>query len=334
MEFERRLRKILRYLTLAVIFFTLWFLWPRELDSVMMAGDDQLAVPDYAMKNARYVSVRDGVREVESYAVTAAFDLIQRRMQSRDVRVDFYNEKGEVTKVTADKGTYLMDPRNFFLEGNVRAVSPDDFVLTGEEAVYRLSDRVLNSPKPVAGEQQAKNLKVWGDTAETNLNTRKVTLNGDARVHYIERKHGLTKVRGDYALLDRNEERVDFHRNVKVEQDKIVATGGESMLYYSKASDAVKYMMISSDVKILEHNGRYTRSQVAEFYAPTDTIVLSGFPSVYDGDDAVTGDKITLYRASGVVEVTGTNAAGPDSRLKEGQKRPVRSSEEDEELIP
>ena len=67
-------------------------------------------------------------------------------------------------------------------------------------------------------------------------------------------------------------------------------------LYYSPRDKGIHYMSLNGDVKITQNDGKYTRSQVAEFFAPTDTIVLTGFPAVYDGEDAVTGDKITLYR--------------------------------------
>ena len=94
---------------------------------------------------------------------------------------------------------------------------------------------------------------------------------------------------------------------------------------------------LNGDVKIAQEDGKYTRSQVAEFFSPTDTIVLTGFPSVYDGDDAVAGDKITVYRTTGVVEVTATNAAGSEPRAgyknKRGQTKPTLNKE-DEELIP
>ncbi len=50
----------------------------------------------------------------------------------------------------------------------------------------------------------------------------------------------------------------------------------------------------------------------------------------------VTGDRIVLYRATGVVEVMGTNAAAqnPD-RSRGGQKQPEPElTEEDQELVP
>ena len=107
-------------------------------------------------------------------------------------------------------------------------------------------------------------------------------------------------------------------RLINLSARALVGTGENADLYYSKVDKGVRYMSMSHDVRITQEGGRYTRSQLAEFFGPTDTIVLTGFPAVYDGDDAVTGDKITVYRATGVVEVMATNAAG--TQQQKGQK--------------
>lgn len=316
-----------------LLFLTLWFLWPRDLDGFIAGRDGRLSVPDYGMENARYVSVREGRLELESFAKDAAFDLRNRRMDARNVRMHFYNLAGEKTVVTGDRAAFHLEGRHMHLEGNVESESPDGFQLRGPEANYWMKQRLFKAPQPVEGWTKDKTLHVWGDRAESNLDDRKVFLYGDARAQYKEPRRGLTKVRGDKATLDRDSEEVKFEKNVRVDQDKLTATGQLATLLYARPARTVRYMAVSEDVKIQEAGGRYTRSQVAEFFAPTDTIVLTGFPSVYDGDDAVTGDKITLYRATGVVEVTATNAAASPNRV-ERKLRPARNMEEDKELIP
>jgi lipopolysaccharide export system protein LptA len=323
----------LRYLTQFILFLTLWFLWPRELDGFVVGKDGRISVPDYAMTNSRYVSVREGKLELESFAQEASFDLRERRMDSRDVRMNFYNKEGQKTVVTGDRAEFYLHLRKVNISGNVRSESPDGFELRGPEAQYLMVPKLFTAPKPVEGATKDQSMRVWGDRAESSLDERKIYLYENARAQYNEPKRGLTKVRGDKAMLDRENEAVKFEKNVQVEQDKIVATGQNALLYYAKPTKSVSYMSITEDVKILEKGGRYTRSQVAEFSAPTDTITLKGLPSVYDGDDAVTGDKITLYRTTGVVEVTATNAAASQNRM-DRKLRPSASSEEDKELIP
>jgi lipopolysaccharide export system protein LptA len=325
--------RLFRSLSQLLLFLTIWFLWPRELDGFVVGRDGRLAVPDYAMVNARYVSVREGRLELESLARDATFDLQSRRMDAREVRMFFYNQRGEKTLVTGERASFQLDERLVNMEGNVRSLSPDGFELRGPEARYSLNRRHFLAPRPVEGWTKDRALEVWGNRAESHLDERKLYLYGDARARYKEPRRGLTKVRGDMAVVDRESEEIRFEKNVKVDQDKIVATGQHASLLYTRPTRTVRYMSITEDVKIQEAGGRYTRSQVAEFFAPTDTITLTGFPSVYDGDDAVTGDKITLYRATGVVEVTATNAAASQNRV-ERKLRPTRNSEEDNELIP
>lgn len=327
-------RRILRFLTSLALFLTICFLWPRELDGYGLGRDGKATVPDYAMANARYVSVKEGHVEVETYAKEATFNLFTHTMEARNVVSLLYNSSDQRTIVTGDRATFRMDERELRLLDHVQTLSPDGFRMRAPEAVYQLNKRLLVAPQPVEGETLEREVLVWGDKAEAPIEENKVHLLGNARATFTERKRGLTKIRGDSAVMDRTESKVTFSKNVKVEQEKTVGTSESAGLFYSSADKGVRYMAMNTDVKIQEEKGRYTRSQVAEFFGPTDTIVLTGFPAVYDGDDAVTGDKITVYRATGVVEVMATNAAGGQQAPAPGKKGPAPLTKEDEELIP
>lgn len=327
-------RRILRFLSSFILFFTVWFLWPRDLDGYSLGRDGKATVPDYAMANARYVSVREGKVEVETHAKEASFNLFTHTMDAKNVVTFLYNSKDERSIITGDYATFLMNERELHLRENVQSLSSDGFLMRAPEAIYYLNKRLVMAPKPVEGETFEREVLVWGDRAEAPLDQQKIHLYGNARSQFTEKKRGLTKIRGDSALMERSEDKITFFQNVKVEQDQTVGTSESADLYYSSADKALRYMSMNSDVVIREEKGRYTRSQVAEFFGPTDTIVLTGFPAVYDGDDAVTGDKITVYRATGVVEVMATNAAGGQPDPAREKKGPAPLTKEDEELIP
>ena len=328
-----RKRKILRLFTSLLLFLTIWFLWPRELDGYSLGRDGKATVPDYAMANARYVSVKEGRVEVETRAKEASFNLATHTMDAKSVVALLYNAGDQRTVVTGDFATFHMNERVLEMRDNVQTLSPDGFLMRAPEASYHLQKRLIVAPKPVEGETFEREVLVWGDKAEAPIDENKVHLIGNARANFTERTRGLTKVRGDSAVMDRSESKVTFSKNVKVEQAKTVGTSETADLFYSGADKAVRYMAMNTDVQIREEKGRHTRSQVAEFFGPTDTIVLTGFPAVYDGDDAVTGDKITVYRATGVVEVMATNAAG-GQQAPSPKKGPAPLTKEDEELIP
>jgi LPS export ABC transporter protein LptC len=326
------MRAVIRLASSLIVFLTIAFLWPRELDGFTPGRDGRLAVPDYAMTNVHYVSVQEGKVELESFSRDAAYDLAKRQIDATVVTSYFYNQLQEKTEVKADRASFFLADRRVHLLDNVESTSPDGFVMKGPEAIYLLGPRTLTAPQPVAGEMKDNSMKVWGDRAESSLDERKVELIGNAISHFEEKKKGLTKIRGDRALLDREKQVVTFRDNVRVDQEKTVATSRRAELYYSPQEKSLRYMSLLENVRIEESGGRYTRSEVAEFFAPTDTIVLSNFPSVYNGDDVVTGDRITLYRGTGVVEVTATNAAGSPDRPFSGPAAPLTT--EDEELIP
>jgi LPS export ABC transporter protein LptC len=331
------LRRLAAGVTSLLLFFTIWILWPQELDGFVGGRDGKLAVPDYAMTNARYVSVREGRVEMESRAKDTTYDLAERRMLSKNVTARFFNAEGKPTLVNADEALFLQNDRKAYLTGHVRSESPDGFVLTGTKAEYSMDKRFLLAPEPVEGVAPDGAVKVWGNRAESYLDQRKLLLAGDARAEFREKKRGLTKIRGDRAELDREKSEIEFQKNVRTVQGETVATSSAATISYAAKEKNLRYMSLLDDVMIREPGGRYTRSQVAEFFAPTDTVILSGFPAVYNGDDAVTGDKITLYRTTGVVEVTQTNAAasGLTPKGKAVLPPPVRPlTKEDEELIP
>jgi LPS export ABC transporter protein LptC len=330
------IRRLLRLASGILLFLTIWFLWPRELDGYSLGRDGKSAVPDYSMTRAHYVSVKAGKLEAETFAKEAAFNITLHRMDAKNVVALLYNSADQRTIVTADFAAFLMDERELHLQDNVQALSADGFLMRGPEAVYSLNKRVLAASRPVEGETFLKEVQVWGDRAVAPIDENKVNLYGNARSLYHEPKHGPTRIRGDSAVLDRAAEKVTYFKHVKVEQEKVLGTSETADLFYSREDRGVHYMSMNGDVKIEQEGGRHTRSQVAEFFAPTDTIVLTGFPAVYDGDDAVTGDKITVFRATGVVEVIATNAAGAQQKGKPGAQRsaPPPLTKEDEELIP
>ncbi|NUM89666.1 MAG: LPS export ABC transporter periplasmic protein LptC [Bdellovibrionales bacterium] len=330
------MRRLLRIATAGLVFVSVWLLWPREMDSVVSARQGVRTVPSYVLANARYTSSREGEREVEAFAEQARVELAARQMHSESITIYQYSANARKVKVTADRGTQFMDERRFQLERNVLSEALDSgFFLKSEKANYLIGPRKLDVPVPLEGWMKDDSLRLWGDRGEGWIDRDEVWVYGNARTRHLDPRRGETRLRGDEAQLLRNDERVNFFKNVRVEQGGVTGTGAEANLFYHQARGAqgqVSYLSLRTDVKIQDERKRYTRSQLAEFYAPTDTIVLSGFPALYDGDDAVTGDRITLYRATGVVEVTGTNAVGGGQHVIDGAREP-ELTEEDKELL-
>lgn len=337
-----KFRKWLRAASVVLVFLLAWFLWPRELDSVHDIAQGIVTVPDYRMQNLRYVSVKSGDREVELRAKTGDFFIEKYELGLKDMSGTVFNEKGEATAFIAQRGVYHMQTRKLSLYDQITATAPDGFQLYTDDLQYALTTRMLRAPHSLRGQSADGNVKIAAEKGESNVSLQQIRLTGNATGQYIEPKHGLTTIRGDAAEMQRGDDSLTFESNVKVTQGKVAMESRTATLHYAKAppgklrakEGSVRYLVARDDVVIREQAGRYTRSQVAEFYGVTDTIVLTGYPSVYDGDDAVSGDRITLYRSTGVVEATGANAAVGERlpKRKSGETSPP--DEDDAELVP
>ncbi len=216
-----------------VFFFTIWFLWPRELDGYSVGRDGRPSVPDYAMVNARYVSVKAGHLEMEAKAKEAAFNMLTHQMIAKNVVALLYNKSDQRTIVTGENAIFRMDERHLHMRDNVQSLSPDGFLMKGPEVNYDLAKRLVTAPKPIEGETFEREVLVWGDRAEAPLDENKIHLIGNARTVFTEKKRGITKIRGESAVMDRNESKVTYFQKVKVEQDKIIGTSETADLYYS-----------------------------------------------------------------------------------------------------
>ncbi len=332
-------RSLLRKASYIILFLTAWLLWPREMSSIYGYRDGFRLAPDYRMVNSRYVSVKSGRKDLEAVATQSSFDFVTRRMDGDDVTIYTYRDDKRQNKITAKHGTFFMNERRYVLTGDVLNETLTDHYYAKSQLVnYHMNDRIADTPGQIEIWNQDRTMQMWGDRSRGDLGTEVMWLYGNAHANYLEPHRGLTKIRGDEAELIGAEDRANFYKNVKTEQGDTVGTSEEANLYYAPTAKNVRYLTLRTDVKITEAGGRYTRSQVASFSAPTDTVTLTGFPSVYDGDDTVSGDKITLYRATGVVEVTSTNALGSGPAMRSDKKKTEAKrneplSAEDKELL-
>jgi lipopolysaccharide export system protein LptA len=220
--------------------------------------------------------------------------------------------------------------RDLYLQDQIEVEASDGFKIFTDQAQYSLPTKIMKVPQALRGASADGGIKVAADRAEAPIFSKTIKLFGNATGSFVEKKHGLTTVSADQAEMHRGTDDIKFESNVKLVQSKVEMTSKRATLNYAKVKKpSVQYLVARDDVVIKEKSGRFTRSQVAEFFATNDTIVLTGFPSVYDGEDAVTGDRITLYRSTGVVEATAANAAVGSPNMRPSQKN---GDDDDNEL--
>src|SRR3989344_6103481 len=237
---------LLYYLAVFFTLTTVWLLWPDTIEEFVSDGlaANEKRIPDYYMYGLRYVAVRETKREMEMFAEWASFDLEKQEMLGNAVKANLYNEVGEFTKVTGDKGRFQTDKQLLYLTGNVFSESADGFVMTGEEAELDSAKKFLVSPTAVAGHSKEEDIEIWGDRGDSDFNKNISHLYGNAIVHHTDEKRKLTKIRGDEATIQRTIRQVDFTGNIFVDQDDLTLKSKFATLFYAQGSKRpVKYMI-------------------------------------------------------------------------------------------
>lgn len=345
--------KWLGRLSAVIILFAIWLLFPQVLDSGIVRSHEEIEVllPDYLMRDFRYASVRGQVRDQEIFAKVANFYLAEERAEGDQVRANLYDASGAITRLEGDRGSFLVAKQYLKLVGNVRTESANGFLLSGTEAEYFLSERRAVANQPVEGRTRENDVRVWADTAVAKLDQQEVSFKKNVRTEYQPPKQEVLKIRSDRAVLEQKSQTITYFDQVRMDQGGLKMTSLEASLVYEEKQpersadragpvetksrvNSVRYLLARKDVEIRESSSRLSQSQQAEFFLDTNSIILTGFPSVYDGRDTVTGDRLTLYRSTGVMEVTAANAAFAEKPSQNRQGSAELSGEDLELVVP
>ncbi len=307
--------KLYRYIIPLCIFTSLWVLTPTTLHpgNLENSSDNEFSVPDYRMKNFRYISTENNKKEIELYAAEANYFLKKQYLRSSHTVAYIYNEKGEKTEVTSNKGLFMIKDRYLELSGDVNSISQDSFRLAGEKIQYNINKRKISIPNPFSGELESQKLKISANSGSLDLNANTIAFQGRVSIVYKDPSHGIMSIKAQKTNLYRDQYRLVCTERVRLRQNKIkLSSDTLSLSYNSKLRSGrkgLKYMRASGNVIIKDNRLGYSRSQEAEFSRSTDAIVLKGHPSLYSKKGTVTGDTLILHRSTGVIEVKSTNAS-------------------------
>jgi lipopolysaccharide export system protein LptA len=87
---------------------------------------------------------------------------------------------------------------------------------------------------------------------------------------------------------------VKFLGHVVTRQGDVVIYADEMDLFYQKGSRDVERIEALGDVRIVQ-GARVATSQKGVYYRDEGRIVLTGSPSLHQGQDVVSGDRITFF---------------------------------------
>ncbi|HTL11846.1 MAG TPA: LptA/OstA family protein, partial [Bdellovibrionota bacterium] len=242
--------------------------------------------------------------------------------------------------ITAREAKYSTNSKELEMYGQVMTSFPDGLTLRSEYMRYDSATRALHVPTdyPVAGESSPGDGKlvrfksrgmdfplqssaiILPETVEFEMSRLDGTSGQTARVKSKGKQAGIpdtTRILADRCEIYREERRAHFsmrperpasERFVRVAQPRLHLQSREVTLFYQELDRRLKYMNASQDVAIKEEGDegdpiRYATAGQADFDTQVNRIFLSQLPQVYQDNDTVTGEVVTIYRDTDIVEV-------------------------------
>lgn len=139
---------------------------------------------------------------------------------------------------------------------------------------------------------------------------------------------GPINIKSDALDLDYKGNTVTFRGHVRAAQgDAILTSNTLTVTYAGKDFHDLKQMVADQNVR-MSQGTRWATGDRAILDQTNHTVILTGSPVVHDGDDEVTGSKITVHLDTGKSEVEGARAMffPNDQKTRDNKKATVAKS--------
>ena len=314
----------------------------------LIPGFPQRKIAEYGVEDFRFVSIENGNKQWRIEAKRAFMYNPERLVHSRRMKAFLYDPEGKITTITGDESKYFLNNRNLEVFGNVKTLFPDGFELNSDYLRYKPEQHKIEIPRQyrvhgIGEENAGKKLQFLSKGLDYQMNESLILLNEAVRVTLsrIEPRadsaqdvplnktqdathRGVpdaTLIESDQCLINRKNNLAKFTmdsnrridtRFVHISQPHLTSRSRRADLNYGDFSTLLKYMTAYEDVLIKDTSNpkslRYATGGRADFDNRGDMIVMTEFPQVYQDQDTVTGDIITIHRDTDIVDVEHSNA--------------------------
>ena len=301
----------------------------------LIPGFPQRKIAEYGVEDFRFVSVQNGIKQWRIEAKRAFLYNPEHLVHSRRMKAFLYDPEGKITTIIGDESKYFLNHRDLEVFGNVKTIFPDGFELDSDYLRYKPEQHKIEIPKKyrvhgIGQETAGKSLQFFSKGLDYSMSESLILLNEAVRVTLsrIEPKDATTVgvpnttvIESDQCLINRKENLAKFtmHPNrpmntrfVHISQPHLLTRSRRADLSYGDFSAILQYMNAYEDVLIKDtgkqHSLRYATGGRADFDNRRDVIVMTQFPQVYQDQDTVTGDIITIHRDTDIVDVEHSNA--------------------------
>lgn len=278
----------------------------------------------YTIDGFHYTAVEGEIKHWQMEAIEAILFEKSQLVRAQKARIKMFDTAAKITLIEGDEAHYQMGNRDLEMVGNVKVTFPDGFWIKTTKAYYSAKTGLITTKEPFYGEavpQKGELMQIWGTGFEASKTKPEINVLSQTKVRMRRlAADEVTDVQSDKGRVDRITKIAYFWMNdstrfVESQQGTLHVRSKRQDATYDPASHVLKYMTAYDDVLIKETDPvrgkaglKYATSQKAEFLTQENKILLSGFPSAYQEHDTLTGELITIYRNTNMVEVTHANA--------------------------
>ncbi len=134
---------------------------------------------------------------------------------------------------------------------------------------------------------------------------------------------------GDRMDVRRNDGYLRLKGNVKVDHGQTTLTADTMEIFYAPDGETIDRIHASGNVRMTEPGRKGTARNAV--YTPTDRkLVLTGQPVIWEDDNSLAGDKITIYREPDRMEVNNARAVLQPDTVRESIASPPPATNGDQ----
>jgi LPS export ABC transporter protein LptC len=162
--------------SLGIVGFYFWqALAPAPADKNPPAKPD--GAVDLKLDRVHYTETREGVKEWELEAVSAAYYKEQNTVVLEKVRVTFYGKNQESYVLVGERGKLNTQTKIIEVFGGVKVDSSDGYQMVTQSLKYQANLKELSTPDPV--DMRGPDLRVQGVGMIVDLNHQRVKILGE-----------------------------------------------------------------------------------------------------------------------------------------------------------
>jgi len=307
----KRLRSGIFFTLLLLLFFEIWIGFPIPIE---MAPPNRKALVDEAgednaqqkAKGVHLVETREGHRDWELFSELAESSQGMAAWQLQKVKVQFYRDKIIEFVVTGQTGYFDSKTRDIKIEGNVRTITANGYVIDTDSIHFQADRRILESPGLVRMKSPARKglgpVSFKGEGLVAFVDSKELEIRKNVEALHPMKDQNPMRVNAQKAFFKTIDSSVRFEGAVKVSNGTKQIEGPKALFLYADAAERLQSVKMDGGVQMKDSN-RYATSDSVRFDPEVNSYILSGSPRVVQDLDEILGEEITLLEGGRKIKV-------------------------------